>query len=447
LTAEGGIGPDLAKSWDFSNDGTVITFHLQEGVKFHDGTVLDAQAIKWNFDRYLDEAVASPRRAELAPPLERVEVLDSRTLVFHLSAAFRPFLTVITDQAGWMASPTAVKELNSYDDYNGEFGSHPVGTGPFKFEGWLPGRRVRLVSNDNYWEKGKPYLDGIDLPYAEDQQVAFAMARTGNLDVMEYMIAVDVPKAANNQNIDIVSLKAVRTSMMFINITAEPWDNKALRQAFSYAIDREAGVKVLYDGLGNPGYHLPSGAGIWANPEFKMYKYDLQKAKEKLAEAGYANGFTYDQECRASTAELRRCEVLQSMVAKAGITMNIQPHESSTYFWDWYNGHYGTAWMFQSWRVDPHRNMVRQYGCGNFIAKGLHYCNSEVDSLLEEAAKTYDVPKARALYDRAERIIMEAAPVVTFIAEDAYYAINNRVQGLGIPPDQVPRVRNVWLLR
>ena len=172
------VSPDLAESWSISDDGRVITYRLQEGVKFQDGTDFNAQAVKWNYDRFRDDEVQSVRKNQL-PPLERVEVVDDNTLRMYLEVAFRPFLANLTLRPGQMASPTAVDAANSYADRNGDFGKRPVGTGPFILDEWVPDQRFVLSRNPNYWEEGLPYLDGIRVPIIGDKQIQFAMLRTG----------------------------------------------------------------------------------------------------------------------------------------------------------------------------------------------------------------------------------------------------------------------------
>ncbi len=143
---DGTVAPDLAESWEISSDGKVITFNLRQGAKFQDGTDFNAQAVKWNYDRYLDPDLGSPRKKELSPPLESVEVVNNATVRFNLSKPFRPLLAALTLQAGMIASPTAVQKYNSYDDRLGEYGRRPIGAGPFRLDEWIPDTRFTLLA-------------------------------------------------------------------------------------------------------------------------------------------------------------------------------------------------------------------------------------------------------------------------------------------------------------
>ncbi|MBI4283647.1 MAG: hypothetical protein HY663_04170 [Chloroflexi bacterium] len=144
LRADGEVVPELAKSWDISSDGKAVTLHLESGIKFHDGTTLDASAVKSQFDRLMDSKVGSPRRGELTPPLESVQVIDSSTIKMNLATPFQPLIVTLTQQAGQIPSPTAIQKTNSYDDRVGKFGANPVGSGPFKFVEWRPEHTSKL---------------------------------------------------------------------------------------------------------------------------------------------------------------------------------------------------------------------------------------------------------------------------------------------------------------
>jgi len=451
LNPDGTIEPSLARSWDISSDGRSITFKLEEDIEFHDGSKLDAQAVKWNFDRFLDPEVGSPRSRDLVPPLESVDVVDEATVRFNLSQAFRPLLIPLTVRAGHLASPTAVQELNSYSERIGDFGRHPVGAGAFRFKEWVPGSHVEVVRNDNYWDEGKPYLDAIRFPIVPDRQVIFAMLRTSNLDILDTMLPSDVGIAEQNPNIDVLSIDGFVVDNWYFRNTVEPWNNKALRQAVSYAIDREAMVDVIYDGLAEPAYYpLGKAYGTWYDSTIQMYKYSPEKAREKVKEAGYPEGFSYTQPCRSTGFQMLRCEVVQSMLGDVGINMTIQPYEHAAYFGDWRTGKFNEPLVLSIFsRIDPHRNLHRLFHSGGSFngPAGPDYNNPEYDRLIDEASTIYDISKAKALYTKAALVMLEDAATLFTTQRPFLYGVLNTVKNFVTRPHGEPIFTEVWISR
>ncbi len=452
LMPDGSVAPELARSWEISADGKTVTFKLQPGVKFTDGTPADAQAVKWNIDRFMDSKIASnARRGELVPPLLSVEVVDSQTVRFNLSAAFRPLLLTLTTSSGQMASPTAVQALNSYSERAGDYGKRPVGSGPFIMKAWTPGKEVVLTRNDSYWEKGLPYADSMSLPIVPDVNVIFAMLRTGEVDVMEELPVSSVPLAQANPNLKVVNLAGARVRFMWFRLSKEPWNNKALREALAYAQDRNTLSSVLYMGLGTPAYQaLGPSYGVWFDPNFKAYDFNVAKAKDKLAEAGYAKGFSYTQLCASNTFDIQWCETVQAMLANVGIKMDIQAWESSTYFSDFIaNKHNGPLLTGLGARVDPHLFLQRYFhtkGGGNG-PYGTSYSNPAMDAILDQAATVYDVAKANDLYKQATQMIVNDLPYVFQVQEPKLFGARANVRNFVALPDVEVRLRNLWFAK
>src|SRR5215467_13795143 len=147
------IHPELAEGWRVEDGGKRVTFKLRQGVQFHDGTPFDAAAVKWNIDRRLDPAVASPQREQLDPIISAVEVVDGRTVAFVLKAPYAGLLSLLGELLWYKTSTTASEKLGK------DFGNAPLGTGPFVFKEWVRGSHLAVERNATYWETGKPYLD------------------------------------------------------------------------------------------------------------------------------------------------------------------------------------------------------------------------------------------------------------------------------------------------
>jgi peptide/nickel transport system substrate-binding protein len=272
------IVPELARSWQFSPDGRKITFQLQRGVKFHDGTDFTAEAVKWNIERILDPKTKSPQRSQLEPTIERVGVIDPQTVVFELKRPFAPLLAALAERPGFIVSPAAVQK------YGEDFGRNPVGTGPFRFVEWVTDSHLTLERFAGYWDPGKPYLDRIVYRVVPDPTVRITMVRTGEVDIATDVDAKDVPTLSRESAIKVSELKPpARWNALQWWVDKPPFNNKALRQAIALAIDRSELRDVFLLGFGEPA-RGPVVPGVWwFDPNFKGYGYDLEQAKRKLA--------------------------------------------------------------------------------------------------------------------------------------------------------------------
>ncbi len=440
--------PLLGQSWEISADGKTITVRLQNGVKFHDGSPFDAHAFKWNLDRMMDLDQSSPRRAELLPYLEAVEAVNADTVKIRLHNPSRPFVPLLaSERLGMVASPAAVEKYGGGRE--GNYGRNPVGTGPFRFDKWIPGESVSLTRNKEYWQKGKPYLDGILIQSVLEPSVKIAMLRTGETDYIAPtdVSGYDLPILQRNPDIKVTPFEGSSILFLTLNTKIPPFDNKALRQAISYAMDRDIIVKNVLGGLGTTGYTLLSGG--WAyNPDLKPIVFDLAKAKQKLSEAGYPQGVTVPIGCPATNnLYSQTCEVAQALAGDAGIKLDIKLVNYQIYF-SMQQGYIASpGFGAVSWgiRADPHVLHSFVAHSKGFYNLGI-YVNPEVDRLIEEAATTYDIAKAKPIYDRIQTVVAEEAALI-FLARTSYnFTMTKRLQGFTpLIPVTKPYFGNAWL--
>src|SRR4029077_20421946 len=232
------IVPMLAASWTMGSDGKTVTFKLRQGVKFHDGTPFNAEAVKANFDRMRDPKFPSARRSEIAPVANVVPV-DPATVQVTLERPYSPLLYVLTDRAGMMLSPTATQK----DGLN--FGLHPVGTCPFTFVEKIPQDHIALRRNADYWEKGLPHLDGIVYRMITDDNARVAILKSGDVDIVGTVplpqakeLAADAAKPG--ARFRLLQPAPIAWTAIALNVTSPPFDNKPFRQAFAAVVDRDA---------------------------------------------------------------------------------------------------------------------------------------------------------------------------------------------------------------
>jgi peptide/nickel transport system substrate-binding protein len=433
--------PQLAESWDVSPDGKAITFRLVQGYKFHDGTDFTAEAVKWHFERVLDPDVGSNHRGDLAI-IDNITVQDSSTVTFHLKAPSRVLMATLTAPGAFLTSPTAVLKYDSYSDRTGDFGRNPVGLGPFSFEEWVPDNHVTAVRFDGYFQPGKPYLDKVTHFHVPDVNSRLAMVRTGEAEIYDRASANDIQLVRDNPDITIAEIPRGRINFFGISTDTPPYDNKALRQAMAYAVDRQTLVDTYYLGEASPAYS-PIGYSWAYNPDIKVYDHNLEKAKEKMAEAGYASGLDLNYWTRATPADIELSEILQANLSEIGINLNIIQRSGADYWPSVVNreSHFVARWRGP--RPDPAFLMQQTFyssGSGNVMK----YNNPEVDRLLDEASQLYDVVPAKTLYDQAQRIITEDVFGVWTVYTKEFTILNKKVQGYEFIPDLYTRVHSLW---
>ena len=298
------LEPGLAESWDISEDGKTYTFHLRQGVKFHDGTVMDANAVVFSIARMMKEPkvvwvgegykIPAQERSpeywasmEMDKVMNSIEAKDPLTVVFKLNEVSAPFLANMGMDFADVISPKAFLADPK------EFGRHPVGTGPFKFVEWVKDDKIVLEKNKEYWGAGKgggPYLDQIIFRAIPENSVRFLELKSGGIQICQYPSAADIPLAEKDPNLKLVKQPGMNIGYLSFNHTKKLWQNVHLRRAIAYGIDRKAIVDNIYQGMGevakNP---IPPFMPGW-NPDVPEIPYDPELAKKELAEAGYPEG-------------------------------------------------------------------------------------------------------------------------------------------------------------
>ena len=276
------IKPDLAASWTVDDDKW--TFKLRQGVKFHDGTPFNAQAVKYTFDRYLNNTEKVRRAGDWQPYVDGVQVIDDSTIQFRTKGVDAFFLTRLAGEVG-IVSPTAHAQLGK------DFLKNPVGTGPFKFKEWVPGVSISVVRNDDYFGD-KAYLDQVTMrPIPEATTRALAL-ETGEVHLATPITPEQMGRLQGNPNFSLVS-RATSLNLMFgMNNLKKPFDDVRIRQALNYAIDRDSIVKNVFSGLADAMQGAVPKAAIGYAP-VEGYTYDPNKAKQMLAEAGMAVGLAH----------------------------------------------------------------------------------------------------------------------------------------------------------
>lgn len=436
------IAPGLADSWDTS-DPNAIVFKLHPGVKFQDGTDFNADAVKFNIDRIL-KAEASPRKSEIAS-VASVDVVDPLTVKFNLKSPFAPLLATLVDRAGMMVSPAAVQK------YGDDLTLTPIGagTGPFKFVEWKQDDHVTLERNPDYWKTAAngdklPYLDKLVYRIIVDENARLNNLKTGDVDVAQLPPAKDVAAVKKDPSFFFNSVPSLNFNGIELNTAAEPFNNKALRQAVAYAIDRDQILQTVLFGVGVTSNGPISPPMPAYDQSFKPYTHDVTKAKAKLAEGGKPSGFTFNLLLTAgSPAGQQEAELVKDELKDAGITANLMPEEFTKLVDDAQKHNFQAAFIGWSGRIDPDGNTYNHFHTGGGF-NDPQYSNKQVDDLLDQARATYDADKRTSIYKQINQLVVDDAPWI-FINHGLSIELHTpKVKGFVDIADGIQRYATVW---
>jgi peptide/nickel transport system substrate-binding protein len=395
---KGNLAPRLATSWTVAPDYKSITFKLKEGVRFHDGTDFNAEALK-----YLFEMNAKSTMPELKS-ITSVDVVDTYTAKVNVTLYSPSMMTLLAvGRAGWIVSPTALKSAAKLEDMM----LNPVGTGPFKFQEYKRDVYVKFVKNNDYWQPGKPYLDGIEYQIIADSVTALLTFRKGDADVNYNVVQKDAYDL-KGEGYNVTSAQA--SIYQWAPSSADPnspWANVDVRRAVQYAIDTQTMAKTQGFGWADGYYNqvFPKGNPAY-NPDIVGYPYDPAKAKELLAKAGYADGFkTTLFDTSPPVGDL--AAATQNYLKQVGIDAEIKPLPGPAYFeanlkgWD---GLFRTQ-SVASLGADPGYQMSI-YLSSPPTAWVSVARPADMTALLTAATNELDLPKRQALYrDLCKNII------------------------------------------
>ncbi len=433
------IVPGLATSWSQPDPKTYV-FQLRRGVKFHDGTPFDAEAVKFNFDYILDPANHSQRRPEIAM-VDRVEVTSPMSVRVTLKQPFSPFLATIADRAGYMVSPTARKK------YGKDLARNPVGTGPFKFVEWVRDDHMRLQRNEDYYERGLPYLDEIVYHPITDQSVVFTELRTGNID-FAYTLAIDpkdVPAVKQIKSLNVLIGPGVGYEGFWFNTAAGPLANRALREAFSLALDREQLLKIAYSGVGQIA-NGPLPPSLWAyDPKIPVVKRDVAQAKKKLAEGGKPAGFPLTLKAESNNPlQAKITQLAQAQLREIGIQANIVTLDFAALLNAGSRNDFDALSLGWSGRIDPDGNIEPIFEKGGAFNYG-RYDNPQVDALMQRGRELQNQSERKPVYDQVVKLIeADAAYAFTYFTPTLFVKAAS-VHGFPMSPDALMRFTTVWL--
>ncbi len=393
----GEVLPALAESWTISDDGKVYTFKLHKGVKFHDGSDFDAEDVKFSLDRARAPDSVNAQKGLFAA-IDTVEVIDPETVQVTLKHPQGAFLY----NMGWGDAVIVAPESA---DRNKE---KPIGTGPFRFDHWAKGSAVTLVKSDNYW--GDPVaLDKVEFRFIPDAAAAVPAVLSGDVQAFPFFPADAVSQVEGNPQLKVVIGSTEGETILAMNNKKPPLDNLKVRQAISYALDREAIIDGASGGLGQPiGSHVSPSSKAYVDLTGR-YPHDAAKARELLKEAGFENGFKTTLKLPPPAYARDGGQIIASQLRNVGIEADIIPVE-------W------AQWLDQVFTKKDYDLTIVSHTEPNDIDiysrpdYYFNYQNPEFNKVIEELNLTSDEATRNSLLAKAQNILADDA-VVGFLFE------------------------------
>lgn len=423
------IVPDLAESWQISDDGLTYTFKLRNGVQFHKGYgEVTAADVKYSYDRILNPATGA-YLAKNYKMIKEVKEVDKYTVQMILSEPYAPLLMRLTAfKAGGIVPKAAVEK------YGKQFGLNPVGAGPFEWVKGNPRGDMVLKAFDQYYA-GRSKLDQIVFPHIVDATTAYVAFEAGELDLVNVQDPEIFKKYQADPKIELQSLPGLNINYLVMNTRDKPFSDIRVRQAVAHAIDKKALLETVLQGLATElTGPIPSGCDYYT-ADVRKYPYDPDKAKALLKEAGYPNGFETTLYTFIWGPAVDVVTAIQGMLADVGIKAKIQADEPSANFEKVWTGNTPMAFFRLTRSSEPNEYLQTQLDPESFPQWNFgHYNNPAVNNLMKEGVMTSNPAKRENIYVELQKKIMEDLPNVWLYSDNVSVAYHPYVKGFKLDP-------------
>jgi peptide/nickel transport system substrate-binding protein len=440
---DGSFHPGLAESWEASEDGTVYTFTLREGVTFHDGTPFNADAVKFTFDHIVDPETRSGFAASLLGPYDRTEVLDELTAEVHFTEPYAPFLDSASQAFLGIVSPTAVQADRE------AFLRNPVGTGFMRFDEWVLNDHISLSRNPDYnWSSplfdhtGPAYLERVTFRFYPDSPTRLVALEAGDVNLIQTPLYNEIQRLGDDPRFEVNEvMNPGLPVVVFLDTTVAPTDDVAVRQAINFALDRELIVLTGMFGVTRPAYGpLWETTPYYSSEVETLYSYDPDRARELLDEAGWVPGGDgiREKDGQRLTVTLTATdftspfdETSQSLLQEVGIELDLLPMTVAASFEAIANSEVNAA--PQAWVSSDPVVLTNLFHSRN-ISGGFawsKYSDPQLDELLERGESTINEEERASIYAEIQRIIMENALLIPYYGNpEATTAYDSQYQGV-----------------
>lgn len=425
--------PDLATNWELDpDDGVTWTFELRQGVKFHDGTDFNAEAVKACLERVVDKDTGSPRRSVLEM-IESVEAVDEYTVKIVTGYPCGSFLRQLAHPVAAMISPTAIEK------YGKDLARNPVGTGPLKLVEWSSGEKIVMEGNADYYD-GAPKVDKVVFRIVPEDATRAMLIESGQADVVMRLPITELERLRSNQDLTFIETPTLMTMYVALNNQKGALADPRVRQAMNYAVDKELIIKDIVGDLAILA-DAPISPATWGHAEIGAYPYDPEKAKTLLEEAGYGDGlelelwtpvgrYLMDQQVSVN---------LQAQLAEVGIDMKIRQWEFQALMSEVKKGEFDMVllgWSPSTGDADQGLFPVFESSQWPPGSNRAHYKNEQVDQWLKQA-KVEVVPEERlALYQKIQQTVVDEAAWLFLYYPKQVVVCRSNVQGVEVLPTE-----------
>ncbi len=416
------VVPNLAESWEWSNENKTLTMKLRQNVKFHNGEPMTSADVKASYERILNEETGAAARSFFTS-IESIETPDDYTVVFNLTAPNSAILAAMTNPNSGILSKKLLDE--GWDP-----ASEAIGTGAFKLVKWEADNILVLEKNPDFWIPGQPYLDGIEFRTLPDESSILAGLRAGTLD----WALINNPRvgivARGNPNLKVSTAPALAYHVLQLNALRPVFQDVRVRQAISCAIDRQQVLDTASLGEGivtgpatPPFYHAPDGS-------LYCYQKDIEKAKALLVEAGSPEvKFTIIAASDEPPTAVAEAQNIQAQLAEIGVAVEIETLELGVYVDRWLKADFDAAAALNGGNPDPHNMFFRYWHSTGNLNKVANYSDPKIDALLSQAQSITDPAERKAIYDEVQKLLTEAAPWIWLYVGYEYRAMQPYVMG------------------
>jgi peptide/nickel transport system substrate-binding protein len=437
------IEPELASAWQISDDGTVYTFQLVEGVRFHNGRELTSDDVKYSLERLLDPSTGSSRRANYTD-IATVEAPDAHTVVITLSQPNAIFLTQLTQAAASIVAREVVEEHGGLDVVDG-------GSGAFRLVGQETDGSIVIERNPDYFVDGLPYLDRVVFTTVQDNQARNTAVRTGDLDLITHVTGNFISLLRSDASVVIPEGDGSSGQFyaVLFNTRRAPFDDMKVRQAIAHALDRQTITQLALDGEGFTLAGGPIPPWHWAALDPVFDGADMEAAQRLMAESGYPNGFSFTLRVwSAQQFSVRAAQIMQQTLAPLGIDITIDQQGDWATYWAAVTGaDYDATIQGFGGNIDPYDYLFetfREGGARNMMG----YVNREVEDLLSQSLRVTDRDARKEIVDEIQTIVVHEAPQAYLWNQKQTEAHRADVRGFyHLPTLDLSAIITTWLDR
>lgn len=426
---DGDIVPGLAESWEFSNDRMEVVFKLRENVKFHNGDVLTAADVAYS----LTKAMESSYTAKITGAIESAEVIDDLSVKLRLKHPYEPILSSLS-----CANASIVNKKAMEEDEEG-FARNPIGTGAYKFVEWKNGESLSFTRFDDYY-RGQPPIKDFVIKIFTDKNTAVIALENGEIDILDSPPEGDRNNLMANEKLTYYETDSSMFIYLAFNNETGIFSDQRLRNAISYAIKREDIILGAVNGIGIP-IHSPIAPSAFGYPkDFKNNPYDIEKAKQLIADAGYPNGFTVKLKCTENPLYSKTAEVIQEQLRQVGINAEMEIMEKGAFLEDIYTkGDFEVAvWSIISMIPDADYTVYSRFH-SQMLGGGNNFMRANIpgmDELLEKSRISSSEDERKEIYVNVSELVKEHAPLIPLFCGMNSLVANKDLKGVAAKATQ-----------